>query len=411
MNNTIPFEQFNYFANKLLNLLECSEYSSSTLAGYKCALKKLHSFMKKNEIQEYNNDTGGIFLESCLTESGYSDRWKRYIKTSVQRFDDYVQGRPYTIMHTSKLSQTPNVFSPVLKKYTDYMQERGFRPSTIETRKIYASQLLVHLEKQSLLDLEILDAKHIGAAFLASSSKQGFCEKVPAFLKYLLKSGTIDKDLSAFLPRYSIDQKIPSVYSKNELTHLISGIDRSTPVGKRDYAILSLAVTYGMRALDISSLKLSAIDYGKKKLTFVQSKTSALYSVVLQQGVYYALESYINCGRPDSDSPYVFLRSYAPFTRIGRKAIWSITSKHLRKSSIDISGRNQGTHAIRSSLASYLVNRDVPYSVVQKILGHENPNSTQYYASIDIENLRKCSLESPAPTGNFASYLAGGEWK
>lgn len=321
----------------MLNQLECNGYSSSTLAGYKCALRKVHSFMERNGIWEYSHDTGHVFLKSRLTESGYSDRWNKYIKTIIQRFDDYILGRPYTLMHTLLVSRMPEVFFPVLTRYTEYMQKRGFRPSTIETRRIYASQLLVYLEKQSLLKLQKLDAELLGAAFLASGSKEGFCEKVPAFLKYLLKSGAVDKDLSASLPRYAIDQKLPSVYSKNELIRLISGINHSTPAGKRDYAILSLAVTYGMRASDISSLKVSDIDYDKKKLTFVQSKTSVLYSVVVNDGV--------------------------------------------------------------------------PYSVVQNILGHENPNSTRYYASIDIENLRNCALDSPASTGQFASYLIGGEWK
>jgi hypothetical protein len=92
MNNTVTFGQFDDFVGKLLNQLECNEYSSSTLAGYKCALRKVRSFMEENGLCEYSHDTGRIFLATCLSESGYSDRWNKYIKTIIRRFDDYIQG-------------------------------------------------------------------------------------------------------------------------------------------------------------------------------------------------------------------------------------------------------------------------------------------------------------------------------
>jgi len=116
-------------------------------------------------------------------------------------------------------------------------------------------------------------------------------------------------------------------------------------------------------------------------------------------------------GRPSSDSPYIFLRSSAPYGRLSKKSIWSVVYSHLKGSGIIIGKRKHGSHAIRSSLASLLVNDDVPYSVVQKILGHEDPNSTKHYAAIDIKRLRIYALDCPEPSGKFAGYLMGGDWR
>lgn len=411
LNETIQFQDLSVLVEHLLKQLKSKGYKDSTLAAYKCALKKVSTFMKERNITEYSPDVGILFLNVYLPNPTISNRWSKYIKTSIRRLNDYLLGKPYTVMQPAKSKKLPNLFLPEYETYVDYMIMHGFRPSTIETRKIYASQFLISLEVQGLTAISQLSADNIGQAFMVSGSKEGFCEKVPAFLKYLYESRKIELNFSSIVPRFSPSFKIPSVYSKEELIQLLNHIKCSSPIGKRDYAILALSVTYGLRAADIISLKLSDVDNERGLLKFVQSKTSAVYSVNLQSGVRIALDDYINNGRPNSDIPYIFLRSSAPYGQISKQSTWSIVYRHLMGSGIVIGKRKRGTHAIRSSLASFLVNNDVPYSVVQKILGHEDPNSTKHYVAIDIKRLRICALECPEPSGKFADYLMGGDWR
>lgn len=55
-----------------------------------------------------------------------------------------------------------------------------------------------------------------------------------------------------------------------------------------------------------------------------------------------------------------------------------------------------------------MINDDIPYEAVRSILGHSSPNSIKYYAKNDIEKLRRCSIDVPAPKRNFAIFLTGG---
>lgn len=79
-------------------------------------------------------------------------------------------------------------------------------------------------------------------------------------------------------------------------------------------------------------------------------------------------------------------------------------SKYIRLGKIDPGSRKHGPHALRSSLASSMINNETPYETVRKILGH---SSIKHYAKIDVEKLRKYSLEPPTPTGEFLNFLYG----
>ena len=69
--------------------------------------------------------------------------------------------------------------------------------------------------------------------------------------------------------------------------------------------------------------------------------------------------------------------------------------------------RKCGPHALRSSLASSMVNDDIPYETVRKVLGHSSNNAIKHYARIDIEKLRRYSLAPPAPASRFHAFLYG----
>lgn len=111
-------------------------------------------------------------------------------------------------------SLRPAVYSSCLDGYIEHMKLRGLRPSTIETYTIYASQFLVFIESQEIHEHREINAEHVGAALIAIDSKEGFCEKVPPFMKYLYEAGVTMKDFSCVIPRYTSCVRLPSVYDK-----------------------------------------------------------------------------------------------------------------------------------------------------------------------------------------------------
>lgn len=98
---------------------------------------------------------------------------------------------------------------------------------------------------------------------------------------------------------------------------------------------------------------------------------------------------------------------YTPYGRITTSIIRHTVTNHMKSAGIDIPRRKHGPHAFRSSLASSMVNDDVSYATVRRILGHTDPNVIKHYAKTDIEHLRLCSIEPPSPKGIFKDYLSG----
>ena len=103
-----------------------------------------------------------------------------------------------------------------------------------------------------------------------------------------------------------------------------------------------------------------------------------------------------------------FLSLKPPFSHISVHLLGKLTSAAIRSAGIVPGGRKCGPHAFRASLASSMVNDDVPYEVVRNTLGHTDVNAIKSYAKLDVERLRVYALAVPEATGYFAKFLSGG---
>ena len=198
---------------------------------------------------------------------------------------------------------------------------------------------------------------------------------------------------------------MPSVYSRDEVSRLLSSVDRSTSMGKRDYAILLLAAKLGLRSSDIVNLKLRDIDYDKKTIDIIQVKTGKPLTLVLNADIEEALDEYIKHGRPQSENEHVFLGTQAPYSQLSAGAGYAIAQRSFDRANIPAAGRRRGAHALRMSYATSLVAKGVPYAVVTKALGHDDPESAKHYVRVDTRRLRLCALNVPKPSGALAVNL------
>jgi site-specific recombinase XerD len=243
---------------------------------------------------------------------------------------------------------------------------------------------------------------------LGSNSVGGFRQAVVPFLKYLHSEGIHAKDMSECVPNVRKPQPMPSVYSENEIKALLSSIDQSAPSGKRDYAIVVIASHLGLRSSDICALTMESINMNTKTIHVVQQKTGSIMQLALLPEVEAALLKHLESARPASSGKHLFLRRRSPNIPLSAKAIYAIVRFHLDNAGFDSKGRKRGPHSLRMSLATKLLSADVPYVVIQRILGHENPDSTKHYARMDVDLLRRCALEVPPPAGLFAKRLGVG---
>lgn len=230
-----------------------------------------------------------------------------------------------------------------------------------------------------------------------------------SFFRYLYDRDLTAKDLSIAVPRdqFRKQPRLPSVYNKEEVKAILGTADRSTCVGKRNYAILLLAVRLGLRASDIRNLQFGNISWPESRISFLQQKTKVPMTLPLPTDVGEALVNYLKYGRPASDLKYVFVEHIHPFCGLGEKAVPRIARKAIQRSGIEIGNRKHGSHVLRHTLANFLLEQKTTLPVISQILGHENVQTSMNYLRIDIGQLRQCALEVPMVPEDFYSQKNG----
>jgi integrase len=171
---------------------------------------------------------------------------------------------------------------------------------------------------------------------------------------------------------------------------VLEGIDRRTPTGRRDYAILLLLVTYGLRAREVAALTLDDIDWRNDRLRIPERKAGHSTAYPLSPLVGEAIIAYLKNGRPESSDRRLFFRSQAPILPIGDAAIASRAGHYLRKAGVRIP--RPGSHTLRHTCVQRLVDADFSLKSIGDYVGHRHPSSTQIYGKVAIETLRTVAL-------------------
>ena len=387
---------------KLLKWLLDVRYSDSTMSSYLRAIGRLEDFMARQGATTYSVEIGRACIDE-KTKIGGIDL--KSLKTTVRRMNEMIGMASANLRVRQDNHENPAFFQNQLDGYVDYLRMRGVRKSTIGTYVRYNRDVLHQFYSCGIRILAELRPTDIYAAFEASTCKAGFATPVKSFLKYLFKKDLHDSDLSLIVPIMRRSKPVPSVYSKRETEKILSSIDRSKPIGKRDYAAILLALRLGMRAGDIIGLKNSDINHEARVIEFVQEKTLVPQRLELLPEIEDALTAYLSERANPQGSPYVFLSVIAPFGPLIGNVVGLAVTKHIEIAGIKPGERKRGSHAMRMTLASELAAEDVPYDVIRKILGHENPESISHYVKLDIEMLRKCALDAPQPVGRLAECL------
>ncbi len=174
----------------------------------------------------------------------------------------------------------------------------------------------------------------------------------------------------------------------------MDSIDKESIAGKRDYAILLLAVCLGLRSVDIANLKLSNIDWEKKMIFITQEKTSKNLTLPLLNDLGWSIIDYIKNARPQIESEYLFLEHRAPFLPLTPSGISSIFTRRLRDSGIKIiSGKKYGIHSLRHTLGTLLLEKETSLPMISQILGHQSIKSTETYLKLNMNELSKCPID------------------
>ena len=292
-------------------------------------------------------------------------------------------------------------FMEVSHRFKNHCLEKEYSKVTIDHYVTQSARFMDYLDSQRISHCGEINLPLINeyiktlAGYTYKTVEQNICS-LRAFFKFLWESGEVPMDFSARMPMVQARKqtRIPSVWTKEELKKLIDAIDRGSPKGKRDYAIILLACCLGLRCTDIKGLRLDHFHWEDKKLIFTQSKTKEPLSLPLTGEVGWAIIDYLKYGRPKIDQPYLFVKHIAPFGPFSEADhLHQLIKRYMELAHLPTLKKRRGMHSLRHTLASVLLENDTPLCVISDILGHVDTDSTAVYLKVDIKKLKECALD------------------
>lgn len=182
----------------------------------------------------------------------------------------------------------------------------------------------------------------------------------------------------------------------------MDAIDTSNDIGKRDKAIMMLAMDCGLRSSDICSLKLDEIDWRTSSVCFIQQKTQKAVSVPFSRKTGDAIADYILNARGRSDLPYVFLEKSYFDSAMTSSLLCTRINKYLKIAGINHPKSERiSMHTFRRSLGTALINSGENLEMVAQVLGHKDKEATKGYITVSEKMLRSCAIDMPMLTGKM----------
>lgn len=291
-------------------------------------------------------------------------------------------------------------FVDVVPDFFDYLaQERGLRPATVRHYRHHLDPFESYLQRIGVESIQQLSPM-ILSSFVIERANTGLAKTtvrdgvgvLRVFLRYAHRQGVVDTDLSETVewPQVYRLSSIPRSISWEEVNRVLAVVDRRTEAGKRDYAVLLLLVTYGLRSSEVSALSLDDIDWKRERLAVPERKAGHSTAFPLSAVVGQALADYLQHGRPETPDRHVFFRARAPREPIGAAAVSSLARKHLLNAGVDVP--RPGSHTLRHSTVQRLVDADINLKTIGDFIGHRSARSTEGYSKIAVEALREIAL-------------------
>ncbi len=291
-------------------------------------------------------------------------------------------------------------FADVLPGFFDYLvDERGLRPASVLGYRHHLDRFEAYLRRIGVASIQELSPAILSAfvveraaAGLAKSTVRDGAGVLHVFLRYAHREGVLARDLSDAVgwPQVYRLSNIPRSICWGDVNRVLAGVDRRTEAGRRDYAILLLLVTYGLRGREIAALTLDDIDWKRERLAIPERKAGHTTAFPLSAVVGEALLDYLQHGRPATTDRHLFFRAVAPRQPIGAAAVSSRARHYLLKAGVDVP--RPGSHTLRHSAVQRLVDANFDLKTIGDFVGHRSARSTEVYAKVAVETLRQVAL-------------------
>lgn len=313
-----------------------------------------------------------------------------------------INSQKQIIRKEDKVQKISDSNQTILNKYLIYNFDNQKSYRTLEDIDKYLRKFILLIEKhnKTVTDIDPILVKD----YVVEIEKQAsLCNKrrdlslLRNFLRYLNTFNYLNIDYSYLVPSMKrIPKSMPTIWTEDELNQFLNTakqISLESDVYKRDYVMFLIAIRLGLRISDIKNLKFDNIDWINKEINIIQVKTKVSLKLPLLDDIGWALIDYIKNSRPSSELRNIFIDHNDSSLPVKRMTL-TIT-KICDIGNIDItSKRKKGIHSFRFSLATQMLNKQIPLDIISSSLGHSTINSTNHYLSLDSKSLVKCCMEA-----------------
>jgi len=323
----------------------------------------------------------------------------RRVRYSINRFTDYLGSQGLF----EPLVSVP-IYQQLLDSYLQWLRHyHHAAEGTLELRAHSISRFLQWLGPQATaqrlgtLSPERIEAFSLSyAQTMGRSARRSMQAALRTFLRFCLYQGYIEQPLDRAVPilrTYKLST-VPRELSEQQAQRVIASVDCSTNTGLRDYAILQLLYTYGVRGGQVCALRMEDIHWADNQILFRASKNGKDSLLPLSLEVGQSLLDYLRQARPRCSYPQVFLTCRAPYHPLTySSSLSAIVDRHIRAAGVQVPSR--GAHAFRHGFATRMVNKGYSLKAVADVLGHRHLSTTFIYTKVDFNALKQVALDWP----------------
>jgi integrase/recombinase XerD len=335
------------------------------------------------------------WIEPFVATMRGGDKYRRQRRARVTRFVRFLQQQG--IIPVPSVPK-PSPDAVLVEEYLRLLrQQRGLCAASIELHRRFCQALMEYLITEELGDFQAL-CPNLIHRFIASQGKRYCrytlrqrCSMLRRFLSFLYRRGIVSLDLAAAVvaPRVYQHEQCPRFLTRAEIDTVLGTMDRRTPMGKRDYAMLLLLATYGLRGNEVVRLRLDDIEWRNDVFHVRRRKAGNSSSYPLSAAVGEAILAYLQEVRRTSPHREVFLILHAPYTPLAAGSLHTQVKYYFGLAGIRVA--RPGTHSFRYSCAQRLFEQGMPLKTIGDFLGHRDSNSTERYTKIALDQLREVS--------------------
>lgn len=374
-------------------------YADSSIKSYRSILCKFCKYAEKMQHRAFDSFAVQQFV-IAYNGDDYDDKFHSYrYNRPFAMLNDFIAFNSVSRQKYSSVSTFNETYSAGFTSFLEYLARLNFSDFSIKCCRSHLLRFHDFLINNGVNDFSGLTSENVRAYFntlsdYSTTTSAQIARDLKKLFVYLKIHGYTSEDFSSSVPNFrnTRGEKLPDKFTDEEIAKIISAIDRNNPIGKRDYAIVLIAVRLGLRNGDVTRLKFSSLDWTNKEIHIVQQKTGVPLTLPLPDDVGWAVIDYIKNGRPDSDCEYVFVGHNPPFEQL--TVYTNFVAIYMRKSGLYIEAKRKlGMHTLRRSLATAMLENNVPVNVIAQTLGHSDLNSVGNYIRISTTLLKKCAME------------------